>query len=126
MPSMTTTGIIRNMDAVMSQISYQPQPDSSVARCAALLMVDTSRHGEAIFVSEGKYEEVEKVCFFQPMNQSRERTELVMMMLYDSFLRNLNIAYHRNDLCTWRALGPSQICNQGRSQFKLQNWPLVR
>lgn len=60
MPSMTTTGIIQNMEAVMSQISYQPQPDSAVARCAALLMVDTSRHGEAIFVSEGKYKEVEK------------------------------------------------------------------
>jgi hypothetical protein len=44
----------------MAAISHHSQPGLVVARAAALLMVDESRHGEAIYISDGKYKEIEK------------------------------------------------------------------
>jgi len=44
----------------MKAVSHESQPTLVVARVAALLMADKSRNGEVIFVSDGKYKEIEK------------------------------------------------------------------
>ena len=44
----------------MKGISHEAQPGLVVARAAAYLMVDASRQGNVIYVSDGKYKEIEK------------------------------------------------------------------
>lgn len=44
----------------MQAISLQSQPTLVVARAAAYLMTNTSRHGDVIYVADGKYTEIEK------------------------------------------------------------------
>ncbi len=48
------------MEDLMKAISHEAQPTLVVARAAAYLMVDASRHGDVIYVSDGKYTEIEK------------------------------------------------------------------
>jgi len=48
----------------MKAISHQSQPTLVVARAAAYLMVDTSRNGEVVYVSDGKYKEIEKAVLW--------------------------------------------------------------
>ncbi|EED21069.1 hydroxyacyl dehydrogenase, putative [Talaromyces stipitatus ATCC 10500] len=60
MPSWTSSNILPNLDGMMQGISHEAQPGLVVARCVAYLMSDTSKHGEAIYVSDGKYKEIEK------------------------------------------------------------------
>jgi NAD(P)-dependent dehydrogenase (short-subunit alcohol dehydrogenase family) len=43
-----------------TQVLPEAQPTSVVARAAAYLMVDGARHGDVVFVCEGKYTEIEK------------------------------------------------------------------
>lgn len=64
MPSWTSTSILPNLDAMMQGISHEPQSSLTVARCATYFMVNTSRHGEAIYVSDGKYTEIEKAVLW--------------------------------------------------------------
>ena len=47
------------MDGIMKGISHEAQAPLVVARCVAYLMADTSRHGNVIYVSNGKYAEIE-------------------------------------------------------------------
>ena len=44
----------------MKAVGHESQPTVVVARAAALLMVDASRNGDVIFVSDGKYKEIER------------------------------------------------------------------
>ncbi|KAH8816707.1 short chain dehydrogenase/reductase [Xylogone sp. PMI_703] len=64
MPSWTATNILPNMDGLMSGASHEPQPGLVVARAAAYLMADSSRHGDVIYVSDGKYKEIEKAVLY--------------------------------------------------------------
>lgn len=60
MPSWTTTNVLPQMDALLKGVSVEAQATSVVARAVAQMMVDTSRHGDVIYVSDGKYTEIEK------------------------------------------------------------------
>ncbi|KAL3421927.1 short-chain dehydrogenase [Phlyctema vagabunda] len=60
MPSWTTSNVLPNLEDLMKGVSHESQPSLVVARAAAHLMVDTSRNGDVIFVSDGKYKEIEK------------------------------------------------------------------
>lgn len=53
----------------MQGISHQPQPGLVVARCAAYYMTNASKHGEVVYVSDGKYTEIENAVFW-PAAQS--------------------------------------------------------
>lgn len=44
---------------MMENIGVEIQPASAVARAAALMMADTSRHGNLLHVSCGKYKEID-------------------------------------------------------------------
>lgn len=48
----------------MKGISHEAQAPLVVARLAAYLMVDGSRHGDVIYVSDGKYTEIEKTVLW--------------------------------------------------------------
>jgi hypothetical protein len=52
------------MDLIMKGISLEVQEPLVVARAVAYLMVDPSRHGEVIYVSDGKYKEIEKAVLW--------------------------------------------------------------
>lgn len=60
MPSWTSTNILPDVASIMKSVSHESQPTMVIARIAALLMVDKSRNGDVIFVSDGKYQEIEK------------------------------------------------------------------
>jgi hypothetical protein len=64
MPSWTSTNILPDLDGLMQGISHEAQPGLIVARCATYLMVNASRHGEVIYVSDGKYTEIEKAILW--------------------------------------------------------------
>ena len=53
----------------MKAISQEAQSPLVVARATAHLMVDVSRQGNVIYVSEGKYTEIEKAVLW-PAYQS--------------------------------------------------------
>lgn len=48
------------MGAIMQGISHEAQDTSIVARCAAYMMASPSRHADVVYVSDGKYIEIEK------------------------------------------------------------------
>lgn len=64
MPSWTTTSILPDMGGIMKGVSHEAQPGLAVARAAAYLMVDASRQGNVIYVSDGKYKEIEKAVLW--------------------------------------------------------------
>ncbi|RFU35553.1 hypothetical protein B7463_g754, partial [Scytalidium lignicola] len=68
MPSWTTTSLLPNMDGLMEGASHEAQPGLVVARAAAFLMVDASRQGDVIYVSDGKYKEIEKAVLAPAYN----------------------------------------------------------
>lgn len=49
----------------MEGAKHRSQDGSVVARCAAYLMLDKARNGEAVFVADGKFVEVDK-AILQP------------------------------------------------------------
>ncbi|KAH7087580.1 hypothetical protein FB567DRAFT_348324 [Paraphoma chrysanthemicola] len=59
-PSWTATQVLPDLKDLLAAVSEVCQPASVVARAVAYLMVTTSRHGEVIFVRDGKYKEIEK------------------------------------------------------------------
>ena len=48
----------------MEGVSHEAQPGLVVARAAAYLMVDASRQGNVIYVSDGTYKEIEKAVLW--------------------------------------------------------------
>ena len=59
-PSWTATQVLPDLKNLLAAVSQRCQPTSVVARAAAYLMATKSRHGEVIFVCDGKYTEIEK------------------------------------------------------------------
>lgn len=52
------------MDDLMKGASHKAQSTLVVARAVASMMVDSSRHGDVIYVSDGKYTEIEKAVLW--------------------------------------------------------------
>lgn len=63
-PSWTSTEVLPNVAGVMKAVSHESQGPEVVARATALLMADKSRHGELIYISDGKYKEIEKAVLY--------------------------------------------------------------
>ncbi|KAF1925216.1 NAD(P)-binding protein [Didymella exigua CBS 183.55] len=59
-PSWTATQVLPDLGNLLKAVNYDAQSTDVVARSAAYLFVDKKRHGEVIFVCEGKYTEIEK------------------------------------------------------------------
>ncbi|RYP67627.1 hypothetical protein DL770_008586 [Monosporascus sp. CRB-9-2] len=59
-PSWTESQVLPNLKEMMESIGAGLQPASAVARAAAYLMVDGSRHGHVIHVQLGKYKEIDE------------------------------------------------------------------
>ncbi|KAL7943589.1 short chain dehydrogenase/reductase [Trichoderma barbatum] len=59
-PSWTTSNVLPDLEGLMREISHVSQPALVVARAVAYLMADASRHGDLIYIADGKYKEVEK------------------------------------------------------------------
>ncbi|KAK9419725.1 hypothetical protein SUNI508_07211 [Seiridium unicorne] len=58
-PAWTDSQVLPNLKVMMEAIGVAVQPASSVARGAALVMVDSSRHGNVIYIEQGKYKEID-------------------------------------------------------------------
>lgn len=58
-PSWTSTQVLPGLDDIMKAISHQAQPTLVVARSVAYLMATKDREGDLIYVSDGKYAEIE-------------------------------------------------------------------
>ncbi|KAF2623672.1 NAD(P)-binding protein [Macroventuria anomochaeta] len=59
-PSWTATQVLPGLDDLLKAVDYDAQSTDVVARAAAYLFVDGKRHGDVVFVCEGKYKEIEK------------------------------------------------------------------
>jgi hypothetical protein len=59
-PSWTATQVLPDLGDLLKAVDYNAQSTEVVARGAAYLFVDEQRHGEVVFVCEGKYKEIEK------------------------------------------------------------------
>ncbi|KAJ4370914.1 hypothetical protein N0V86_008608 [Didymella sp. IMI 355093] len=59
-PSWTATQVLPDLGDLLKAVNYNAQSTEVVARGAAYLFVDEQRHGEVVFVCEGKYKEIEK------------------------------------------------------------------
>lgn len=68
MPSWTTSNLLPDLGGIMRGINHVAQDGLVVARCAAYLMVDGIRQGEAIYVSDGKYVEIENAVLAPAYN----------------------------------------------------------
>jgi len=60
MPSWTSSQILPDLDGIMSAIKYHTQPAIVIAKAATYLLVNQYSHGDVVFVSDGKYTEIEK------------------------------------------------------------------
>lgn len=56
----------------MALIGVEVQSALSVARAAAMLMVNTSRKGELIHVQRGKYQEIDEACLLAAVDDIRK------------------------------------------------------
>lgn len=59
-PSWTATQVLPDLKDLLAAVSEVCQPTSVVARAVVYLMATKSRHGEVIFVRDGKYKEIER------------------------------------------------------------------
>jgi hypothetical protein len=59
-PSWTATQVLPNLKDLLAAVSQNCQSTAVVARAAAYLMAEKSRHGDVIFVCDGKFTEIEK------------------------------------------------------------------
>ncbi|UPX20789.1 uncharacterized protein EKO05_0011009 [Ascochyta rabiei] len=59
-PSWTATQVLPDLADLLKAVDYDAQPTAVVAKAAAYLMVDGKRHGDVVFVCEGKFKEIEK------------------------------------------------------------------
>lgn len=67
-PSWTSSQVLPNLDVIMAAINHHTQPASVVAKAVAHLFVNQSRQGDIIFISEGKYTEIEKSILLPAYN----------------------------------------------------------
>lgn len=58
-PSWTATQVLPDLKTLLDAVSQACQSTDVVARAVAYLMATKSRHGEIIFVCEGKFKEIE-------------------------------------------------------------------
>jgi hypothetical protein len=58
-PSWTDTQVLPDLKTLLSAVSVTFQSTEVVARAAAYLMASKTRHGEIIFVCDGKFKEIE-------------------------------------------------------------------
>jgi NAD(P)-dependent dehydrogenase (short-subunit alcohol dehydrogenase family) len=59
-PSWTATEVLPGLGDLLKAVNYDAQSAAPVARAAAYLLVDESRHGDVVFVCGGKFKEIEK------------------------------------------------------------------
>ncbi|CAD6448858.1 df24dc1a-75ae-4639-bd2f-8bd54c7839ad [Sclerotinia trifoliorum] len=59
-PSWTSTQVLPDLDGIMAAISHKAQSTLVVARSVAYLMATTTREGDMLYVSDGKYTEIEQ------------------------------------------------------------------
>ncbi|KAL5118231.1 hypothetical protein ACEQ8H_003903 [Pleosporales sp. CAS-2024a] len=59
-PSWTATQVLPDLSTLLSAVSQNYQSPHVVARAVAYLMASKTRHGHLIFVSGGKFKEIEK------------------------------------------------------------------
>ncbi|KAF2703585.1 NAD(P)-binding protein [Pleomassaria siparia CBS 279.74] len=62
-PSWTATQVLPDLKSLLSAVSQECQPTSTVARAAIYLLVDKSRNGEVLFVGDNKFKEIEKAIY---------------------------------------------------------------
>lgn len=58
-PTWTDSEVLPGLGEMMRKIGVEVQPASAVARGAALLMADSSRHGNVIYIERGTYKEID-------------------------------------------------------------------
>lgn len=59
-PSWTATEVLPDLKTLLAAVSHDCQSTDVVARAVAYLMATKSRHGDLIFVCDGKFKEIEK------------------------------------------------------------------
>ena len=59
-PSWTATQVLPDLKDLLAAVSHNCQSTLVVARAAAYLMASKSRHGDLIYVCDGRYTEIEK------------------------------------------------------------------
>ncbi|KAJ4361421.1 hypothetical protein N0V95_001934 [Ascochyta clinopodiicola] len=70
-PSWTATQVLPDLSGLLKAVDYDAQPTSVVARAAAYLLTDGKRHGDVVFVCEGKFKEIEKAILAPAYDQVR-------------------------------------------------------
>lgn len=71
-PTWTDTGVLPGLKQIMDGLKVEVQSSESVAKAAALLMVDSSRKGELIHVQRGKYREIDQAILLPAADQIRQ------------------------------------------------------
>jgi NAD(P)-dependent dehydrogenase (short-subunit alcohol dehydrogenase family) len=71
-PTWTDTAVLPGLKETMALIGVEIQSALSVARAAAMLMVNTSRKGELIHVQRGKYQEIDEACLLAAVDDIRK------------------------------------------------------
>jgi short-subunit dehydrogenase len=59
-PSWTATQVLPDLENLLNAVSQNFQSPAVVARTVAYLMASKTRHGDLIYVCEGKFKEIEK------------------------------------------------------------------
>ena len=59
-PSWTATQVLPDLGDLLKAVNCDAQSTDVVARAAAYLLVDEQRHGDVVFVCDGKFKEIEK------------------------------------------------------------------
>lgn len=59
-PSWTSTQVLPNIQDILKAVQYDSQAPSVVARAAIYLMLNASKHGDVVFINDGKYKDIEK------------------------------------------------------------------
>lgn len=59
-PAWTDSQVLPDLKGLMDKIGVELQPASAVAKGAALLIADNSRHGHVIYIERGKYKEIDE------------------------------------------------------------------
>lgn len=59
-PAWTDSQVLPDLKGLMEKIGVELQPASAVAKGAALLIADGSRHGHVIYIERGTYKEIDE------------------------------------------------------------------
>ncbi|KAK7734023.1 hypothetical protein SLS53_008018 [Cytospora paraplurivora] len=71
-PTWTDTSVLPGLRKIMDEINVEVQSAESVAKAAALLMIDSSRKGELIHVQRGKYQEIDQAILLPAADKIRQ------------------------------------------------------